>query len=127
MGSLVCVSFFQKKTLKKGPWIRRARKPEGGDEGNESDVGNDGDVGKGEGDGNGDEVFLMGDVLLLNEKLAIAIFEAKDEEEDALRRRWGDEDFGQIILSENEVFKFFFVLVVLEAVAIARWFVLSAG
>jgi len=29
----------------------------------------------------------MGDVLLLNEKLAIAIFEAKDEEEDALRRR----------------------------------------
>ena len=70
MGFLVCVSFVQKKTLKnQGPWIRRARKPEGGDEGNESDVGNDGDVGKGEGDGNGDEVFLVGggDVLLLNE------------------------------------------------------------
>ncbi len=41
-----------------------------------------------------------GDVLLLNEKLAIAIFEANDDED--------DDDLGQIVLSENEVFKFFF-------------------
>jgi hypothetical protein len=41
-----------------------------------------------------------GDVLLLNEKLAIALFEANDDED--------DDDLGQIVLSENEVFKFFF-------------------